>query len=66
MVVQICFYIAENLQARMAEFADRIRQQTGRDIAECQVRCQLSHGHVPLRVPDRLIVIHACVLAVDE
>jgi aldehyde dehydrogenase (NAD+) len=33
---QICFYVAENLMARYAEFVERIRVQTGRSQESCE------------------------------
>jgi aldehyde dehydrogenase (NAD+) len=33
---QICYYIAENLQIRSREFAQRIHDQTGREVESCE------------------------------
>lgn len=39
---QILYFIAENLMARRAEFADRVAVTTGRDAASCELEVELS------------------------
>jgi aldehyde dehydrogenase (NAD+) len=39
---QICYYIAENLQLRRAEFAQMLRAMTGRDAMSCEHEVDLS------------------------
>merc|ERR1719272_2037246 len=39
---QICFYMAENLQMRRAEFAKNLESMTGRELASCEEEVDLS------------------------
>mmetsp|Transcript_66380 Transcript_66380/g.121215 ORF Transcript_66380/g.121215 Transcript_66380/m.121215 type:complete len:821 (+) Transcript_66380:47-2509(+) len=39
---QICYYIAENLQMRHAEYAAKLREMTGRELQLCEAEVDLS------------------------
>jgi aldehyde dehydrogenase (NAD+) len=39
---QICYYIAENLQIRFAEFSGRLAAMTGRDVESCNAEVEMT------------------------